>query len=188
MFVNPYAAIPSMHCAFALMIGATGALVSRHTIPRVLWCVYPLFVFFVVDRHRQPLLGGRRDRLDGRRASRPSGRCSSLACARRHGLGDSARHRLTGRAVGGIRSSSDRFAVTPSRRWSPRASELAYLILAPSSADHAAQVFRSGLFESEGLSAWNNLWFGGHHTPGYSVLFPFLGIADRPPRASASSR
>ncbi|MDP9188223.1 MAG: phosphatase PAP2 family protein [Actinomycetota bacterium] len=48
MFVNPYAAIPSMHCAFALMIGVTGALVSRHTIPRVLWCIYPLFVFFVV--------------------------------------------------------------------------------------------------------------------------------------------
>lgn len=52
---------------------------------------------------------------------------------------------------------------------------LAYLIAEPSSADHAAQVFRSGLFESEGLSAWNNFWFGGHHTPGYSVLFPFLG-------------
>lgn len=50
----------------------------------------------------------------------------------------------------------------------------AYLVIEPSSADHAAQVFRSGLFESEGLSAWNNLWFGGHHTPGYSVLFPFL--------------
>ena len=52
---------------------------------------------------------------------------------------------------------------------------LVYLLIEPSSADHAAQVFRSGLFESEGLSAWNNLWFGGHHTPGYSVLFPFLG-------------
>jgi len=51
----------------------------------------------------------------------------------------------------------------------------AYLIMEPSSADHAAQVFRSGLFESEGLSSWNNLWFGGHHTPGYSVLFPLLG-------------
>ena len=49
-----------------------------------------------------------------------------------------------------------------------------YLIVEPSSADHAAQVFRSGLFESEGLSAWNNLWFGGHHTPGYSVIFPLL--------------
>ena len=31
MFVNPYAAIPSMHCAFALMIGVSGALVSRAT-------------------------------------------------------------------------------------------------------------------------------------------------------------
>ena len=48
MFVNPYAAIPSMHCAFALMIGVSGALVSKHAIPKVLWCVYPLFVFFVV--------------------------------------------------------------------------------------------------------------------------------------------
>lgn len=52
---------------------------------------------------------------------------------------------------------------------------LLYLIIAPSSADHAAQVFRSGLFEDNGMTTWNNLWFGGHHTPGYSVLFPFLG-------------
>jgi hypothetical protein len=52
---------------------------------------------------------------------------------------------------------------------------VAYLIIEPSSADHAAQAFRSSLFESEGLYAWNNLWFGGHHTPGYSVLFPLLG-------------
>ena len=49
-----------------------------------------------------------------------------------------------------------------------------YLVVQPSSADHAAQVFRSGLFEQEGLSAWNNLWFGGHHLPGYGVLFPPL--------------
>ena len=25
VFINPYAAVPSMHCAFAMMIGATGA-------------------------------------------------------------------------------------------------------------------------------------------------------------------
>jgi hypothetical protein len=48
IFVNPYAAIPSMHCAFALMIGATGALVCRHTISKVLWCIYPVFVLLVV--------------------------------------------------------------------------------------------------------------------------------------------
>jgi len=49
-----------------------------------------------------------------------------------------------------------------------------YLVVEPSSADHAAQVFRSGLFEQEGLGAWNNLWFGGHHLPGYGLLFPLL--------------
>ena len=48
IFVNPYAAIPSMHCAFALMIGITGAMISRHTVTRVFWCIYPLLVFFVV--------------------------------------------------------------------------------------------------------------------------------------------
>lgn len=48
MFVNPYAAIPSMHCAFSLMIGVAGARVSRHLASRALWCAYPLFVFWVV--------------------------------------------------------------------------------------------------------------------------------------------
>jgi hypothetical protein len=49
-----------------------------------------------------------------------------------------------------------------------------YLIVQPSSADHAAPVCRSGLFETEGISTWNNLWFGGHHLPGYGFLFPPL--------------
>jgi hypothetical protein len=48
MFVNPYAAIPSMHCAFALMIGITGATLSRHLVSRMFWAVYPLLVLFVV--------------------------------------------------------------------------------------------------------------------------------------------
>jgi hypothetical protein len=30
------------------MIGASGALLSRHSFSKALWCVYPLFVFFVV--------------------------------------------------------------------------------------------------------------------------------------------
>jgi hypothetical protein len=58
-----------------------------------------------------------------------------------------------------------------------------YLILQPSSADHAAQVFRAGLYENEGISTWNNLWFGGHHLPGYSVLFPALGALVGPREA-----
>lgn len=52
---------------------------------------------------------------------------------------------------------------------------VAYLIVQPDSADHAAQVFRSGLFDSQGFAAWDNFWFGGHHLPGYGVLLPALG-------------
>jgi hypothetical protein len=52
---------------------------------------------------------------------------------------------------------------------------VAYLIAQPDSADHAAQVFRSGLFDSQGLSAWDNFWFGGHHLPGCGLLLPALG-------------
>jgi hypothetical protein len=48
IFINPYAAIPSMHIAFSLMIGVTGALISRHAITRAFWCIYPLLVFFVI--------------------------------------------------------------------------------------------------------------------------------------------
>jgi hypothetical protein len=48
MFVNPYAAIPSMHCAFALMIGVTGATLSKHRISKLFWGLYPLLVLFVV--------------------------------------------------------------------------------------------------------------------------------------------
>jgi hypothetical protein len=47
---------------------------------------------------------------------------------------------------------------------------VAYLIIQPDSADHAAQVFRSGLFDSQGFAAWDNFWFGGHHLPGYGLL------------------
>jgi membrane-associated phospholipid phosphatase len=48
VFINPYAAIPSMHCAFALMIGITGALIARHPVTKIAWAVYPLLVFWVV--------------------------------------------------------------------------------------------------------------------------------------------
>jgi hypothetical protein len=48
LFINPFAAVPSMHVAFALMIGLTGALVCRHAVSRALWSLYPLLVTFVV--------------------------------------------------------------------------------------------------------------------------------------------
>jgi len=48
MLVNPYAAVPSMHIAFALMIAVPGMLLSRSAAARVFWSAYPLLVLFVV--------------------------------------------------------------------------------------------------------------------------------------------
>jgi membrane-associated phospholipid phosphatase len=48
IFINPYAAVPSMHCAFALMIGATGVRVSRHWFTKAFWAAWPLLVAWVV--------------------------------------------------------------------------------------------------------------------------------------------
>ena len=45
---NPYAAIPSMHAAFALMIAVPIARLARHRITRVAWSLYPLLVTFVI--------------------------------------------------------------------------------------------------------------------------------------------
>src|SRR3954453_3299461 len=38
---NPYAAVPSMHVAFALMIGSPLAKLAQHSVVRVLWVLYP---------------------------------------------------------------------------------------------------------------------------------------------------
>lgn len=45
---NPYAAVPSMHVAFALMIGWPLASLSRTPAARVLWRLYPLLIAFVI--------------------------------------------------------------------------------------------------------------------------------------------
>jgi membrane-associated phospholipid phosphatase len=45
---NPYAAVPSMHVAFALMIGWPLALLVRTSVVRVLWIVYPFVMTFVI--------------------------------------------------------------------------------------------------------------------------------------------
>jgi membrane-associated phospholipid phosphatase len=48
IFINPYAAVPSMHCAFALMIGGTGVMVCRSWLPRALWACWPPLIAWVV--------------------------------------------------------------------------------------------------------------------------------------------
>jgi hypothetical protein len=45
---NPYAAVPSMHVAFALMIGWPLARLARHRIVSVLWLLYPFLMTFVI--------------------------------------------------------------------------------------------------------------------------------------------
>lgn len=46
--LNLYAAVPSMHCGFALMIGGSMAKLVKRRYARVLWSLYPLLVTFVV--------------------------------------------------------------------------------------------------------------------------------------------
>src|SRR5664279_4577441 len=45
---NPYAAVPSMHVAFALMVGWPLARLAQHRAVRVLWLVYPFLMTFVI--------------------------------------------------------------------------------------------------------------------------------------------
>jgi hypothetical protein len=45
---NPYAAVPSMHVCFALMIAGPIARLARRRVTRVLWSLYPLLVTFVI--------------------------------------------------------------------------------------------------------------------------------------------
>lgn len=49
-----------------------------------------------------------------------------------------------------------------------------WLVVHPHTVDMAAHTFRAKLFGEEGFTIWNGLWYGGHHTPAYSVLFPPL--------------
>ena len=57
---------------------------------------------------------------------------------------------------------------------------VAYVIVSPPSLDLAAHLLRARLFSSEGFGIWNNWWYGGHHVPGYSVLFPPIAAALTP--------
>lgn len=46
--LNPYAAVPSMHVCFALMIGWPLARLTRHRLARALWFAYPFLMAFVI--------------------------------------------------------------------------------------------------------------------------------------------
>jgi hypothetical protein len=52
---------------------------------------------------------------------------------------------------------------------------LAWLLVDPRSPDLAAQSYRETLFARYGFTLWDDNWYAGHHLPGYSLLFPWLG-------------
>ena len=64
---------------------------------------------------------------------------------------------------------------------------VAYVIVSPPSLDLAAHLFRAKLFSIEGFGLWDNYWYAGHHTPGYSVLFPPLAALLTPQVVGALS-
>jgi PAP2 superfamily len=47
-FTNAYAAVPSMHVCFAVIIGSTMARLASHRLVKVAWLLYPVLVTFVV--------------------------------------------------------------------------------------------------------------------------------------------
>lgn len=48
LLFNPFAAVPSMHVAFALMLGMSMRRIVRPAWARAAWCAYPAVVTFVV--------------------------------------------------------------------------------------------------------------------------------------------
>jgi hypothetical protein len=62
---------------------------------------------------------------------------------------------------------------------------IGYLIWQPRTVDLAAHTFRADLFGKEGFTIWNGQWYGGHHTPAYSIISPPLAWLLTPPFALA---
>jgi hypothetical protein len=62
---------------------------------------------------------------------------------------------------------------------------IAYLIWQPRTVDLAAHTFRADLFGEQGFTIWNGQWYGGHHTPAYSIISPPLAWLLSPPVALA---
>jgi hypothetical protein len=48
LFGNPYAAMPSLHTATAILVGCCGALVARHRLVKLAWALYPALVVFSI--------------------------------------------------------------------------------------------------------------------------------------------
>jgi hypothetical protein len=62
---------------------------------------------------------------------------------------------------------------------------IVYLIWEPRTVDLSAHTYRADLFGREGFTIWNGQWYGGHHTPAYSVISPPIAWLLGPPLALA---
>jgi hypothetical protein len=62
---------------------------------------------------------------------------------------------------------------------------IVYIVWEPRTVDLAAHTFRAELFGEEGFTIWNGQWYGGHHTPAYSIISPPLAWLLGPPVALA---
>ena len=150
LFFNPYAAVPSMHVAFSLMIAVPAVLLVRR---RLQAAVGPLPAACDVrrDRDRQPLVvrrGGRsRGRADGstrRAAGAVAPAPGGLGLAPALGVGDSLM--AIADPLAGPRSAADGGRPRPRQRRRPRR-RAARRRTAPSTA-RAAAMMRDRLIES----------------------------------------
>ena len=48
LLANPYAAMPSLHTATAILLAITAWFVMRHWVPRIIWLLYPALVVFSI--------------------------------------------------------------------------------------------------------------------------------------------
>jgi len=71
--VNKYAAVPSMHVGFALIVGVTAAALARRRWLKVVFACYPLLVLFVV------MVTGNHFWFDGLAGAAVAGVCALLA-------------------------------------------------------------------------------------------------------------
>lgn len=82
-------------------------------------------------------------------------------------------------------------AWTPGPRFVPPAlaalGVVAFAVLGLQPVDLAAGTFRADLFAAEGFTVWNGQWYAGHHTPGYSMLFPPLAALVGPAAVGAAA-
>jgi len=60
-----------------------------------------------------------------------------------------------------------------------------YVVVAPTSVDLAAHLFRAKMFSEHGFQIWNNYWYSGNEVLGYSVLFPPVSGVLTPQLAAA---